>query len=430
MFSRRYLLCICPVLEAVCSDSPSSTSPSHCHLPHSLGRPIGHTLSLLLSYRDSQHALVVQPNILCSLHQTNFHPHSIPVERAPTFSATMSSSNPSQDYKSPHPSERIPTTGRPVPSSVSILYASALQNLYRKKANNGLGCAMKPHASTSLDDALSRPRACRSRSAPEFRAWTGEREHNMWTYSKDPRGILPSRRIEQHGMQEGCGSDGKVFPPTWVVERGKREEKLYPQYGEFKGKKVCEERRCPAHRTSRVRQQQKEGPVVFQPCLKGVFTSCTITKSALPAPWCNMTEPVFQDWFVQNLAAIGISAEFSHARLAAMSREEDRQKWRAADSEKVSGKEARMMHNILPPEALRQLLATTGQPDPPELDGALVMEIKEHLKCIAERRRARRDAARGYAAPQRQSVGTAGQGSANETWFVQKCKAGWRGLWT
>lgn len=251
----------------------------------------------------------------------------------------------------------------------------------------------------------------------------------MRTYSKDPRGVLQNQKIEAHGMQEVYWNDARVFPRTWVMERLESEEKLYPQYGELKSNKLCEEHRCSTHKTSKLRQKNSALPVGFQPFLMCVFTSSTVTKSALPAPWCDMSERTFQDWFVRNMTAIDVSVEFSHTRLSTMRREEDKQRWAAAESEELSSKEMTMMHNILPHGALLQMLATTVEPEGPEEKSAMALEIEEHLKCIAEARKARRYASPTYAAREQRSVGTAKQSSKNETSFAQKLKAGLRELW-
>ncbi|KAI8935325.1 hypothetical protein NX059_007910 [Plenodomus lindquistii] len=326
----------------------------------------------------------------------------------------------------PPTKERIPShhTHPSHPSPITPTYALALQTIYRKKTYDHF-YSETPHSRTSIDPCLCESKTLRYRAPSTPRPWRGEGECNMDTYSSDARGVLADVKLEPHGMEERPMPDEGLFPETWVIDRCEFDEDLYPQYGQFYSRK-----RHAAMTKRRVAEQKKARFLVgFQPFLMRVFVESTVTKSELPAPWCDMRERTFWEWFVRNMRAIGVGKRFCWVKLLEMKRREQVEKWRADGEGELSPQEENMLLHVLPLEGLEQLLSPVEESKAEE-DGAMALKIREHLKCIEEARREKRRATRQFAARQQEGAGGEAVQSQSDVWFLQKCKDVWGMLWT
>ncbi|KAI4618340.1 uncharacterized protein J4E87_008008 [Alternaria ethzedia] len=196
------------------------------------------------------------------------------------------------------PKTGLPTTRRlHTPNfSTTPLHAEALSNIY---------------APISKNLFLSKPPSWKTDSVASPPKWKGEKHifKDSAYYTLDPRGILPSKKLEARGLVEMPFQAPTTFPRLLIKKTEYRDGPIYPQFGDFRIDKLIRYEKvnvpasCSSIGTSWARQRIQGAGLV--PEMGNILSNPSIRKEQFPAPFCELPDEQFRMWFVRNMEMLG-----------------------------------------------------------------------------------------------------------------------------
>jgi hypothetical protein len=211
---------------------------------------------------------------------------------------------------------QTPGTIEPPLFSITPTQALALNNIYKSQFadERTLFIPKDPHCTTSTHPPKHCKKLGKRHCAPVLRPWTGEREVDMGAenYTTDLLGLLPSKKIEPHGLVPRHAQEEDAFPKTMIRRRAYEEGKLHPAFGSIDYEEYL-------HYIKRRRRRSSTGEMA-PPATKvrvktELFHSDIVTKEDFPSPFCELGNKSFELWFMRNVLELGVGQDEAMMRL-------------------------------------------------------------------------------------------------------------------
>jgi hypothetical protein len=193
--------------------------------------------------------------------------------------------------------------------SISPCHALALSNIYTPISKTLFISKPSEWKTSPLSPQSCKENGKRHYQRPQYPHWRGEKSINMGkNYTRDPRGLLPGKKIEPKGLQEMPFQDPHTFPRLLVKNTEYRDGAIYPQFGDFRIDMYIRGREPgvpigPYIKGNAHRKPIKGAGLVQE--MRYILCNPHITKDGFPAPFCELPDDLFRAWFVQNMGLVG-----------------------------------------------------------------------------------------------------------------------------